>query len=58
MPELIKSIAPFIPETRCPGCFNLMNIKFIETKPKNSVELTYHCQKCDFDTKRTISAKE
>ena len=58
MPELIKSIAPTIPEVRCPGCLNLMTIKFIETMSKNSVELTYRCKQCEFDTKRTIHGKE
>jgi hypothetical protein len=58
MPELTRSIAPAIPEVRCPGCLNLMSIKFIEAKPPQVVELTYRCQQWDFDTKRTIRAKE
>ena len=58
MPELIKSIAPDIPEVRCPGCLNLMRITFIQTMPKSRAELTYHCDHCEVDTKRTIKATE
>jgi len=56
VPEFIRSIAPDIPEVRCPGCLSLMSIKFIETVPPENVELTYRCERCDFDTKRTIAA--
>jgi hypothetical protein len=54
MPDLIKSIAPAIPEVRCPGCLNLMHIAVIETKPERMVDLTYRCDHCGFDTTRTI----
>jgi hypothetical protein len=33
-----------------------MRLKFIETVPPKIVELTYRCERCDFDTKRTIAA--
>jgi hypothetical protein len=58
MPELIKSIAPSIPDVRCPGCLNLMRITTLETMLKSTVELTYRCDQCEVDTKRRIAAKE
>jgi ribosomal protein L44E len=35
-----------------------MNIKSIGTKPVNAVELTYRCDRCEFDTTRTVKAIE
>jgi hypothetical protein len=58
MPQLIKSIAPSIPEVRCPVCFNLMKIKALETLPENTVDLTYRCEQCQIDTKRMIQAPQ
>jgi hypothetical protein len=57
MPEPIKPFAPTIPEVRCPGCLNVMTIEYIEAMPKN-VELTYRCELCGYDTKRTIKAND
>ena len=39
-----------------PGVPNVMSIKEIETMPNNSVELTYHCERCDVDTTRLVKA--
>jgi hypothetical protein len=56
MPELIKSIAPSLPAVRCPGCFNMMNIKTIEALSQSTVDITYRCERCEVDTKRRIKA--
>ena len=53
----ITPTPPTVPQVRCPGCFNFMGIKLIETLPKESIELTYRCDLCDFDTKRVCKAK-
>jgi hypothetical protein len=45
---------PAVPEVRCPGCLILMRVVAVQNTPEQRLTLTYHCDRCGADTKRSF----